>query len=363
MLHIKKRGTIYHVYWYERKSGDKKARHRSKAISPDYEATKKYAADLARRLYAENNGLPIENYPFDEFCEEYKIEYTAEKHPNTRKKDESFIKAFKRLCPDVIYTDQFNVEALSKYTKCRRKEGAGDTTINRELALFKNMQKVAEEKRYLPKYTAKKTLFIPVDDNTSDYLPTQNEIDLLFSNDGLYGPLRDAAVLTVAHGFRRGEITHLELTDLDFERKTIKIRVKPHLNWKPKNKSSIRDIPMHQGTENFLKYLHDRAKALKCNFLICYDDGSPLNEDVLSSTFRKIRDRLGLSDEFTFHTLRSVFITNSADNNKAVKPVSKLVGHSSIQTTEKIYYKASMDSKREALNNTPLPIKITIPKE
>ena len=43
--------------------------------------------------------------------------------------------------------------------------------------------------------------------------------------------------LSMFHYKKRGEVCHLELTDIDFSNNMIKIQKKSHLNWNPKKRN------------------------------------------------------------------------------------------------------------------------------
>ena len=49
------------------------------------------------------------------------------------------------------------------------------------------------------------------------------------------------------------------------------------------------------------------------------------------------------------HNFRRTFATRSAESGMAIQDLSRILGHSNIETTM-IYYKDTLDQKREAMN-------------
>lgn len=351
MPHICKRNKIYYVFWYENK------KHHCKAISPSYREAEKWASMLTLRLYSRKNGMPVRFFPFKDFVQEYIKEYTNFKAPRTQKKDLSILNNFFRLLPNIEYTSDFNELILKQYISLRLKENKAKATINRELGLLKNMQKVAFEKGYLETNVATKTKTLKINTNIPKYLPTDEEIETIFSK--LTEPIKTVFILGLTCGVRRGEACHIELDDIDFYNNIIHIKPKPHLNWYPKNNTSIRDVPIHPQCKEYLVHRVQIAQKLKSNLLCCYeDDGRPLNEDVVSSMITKIRKKYKINKKLTLHTLRRKFITITANQGVPMIQVKNIVGHSTIKTTESIYYQSVNEKNVEAISTVEMPLKI-----
>jgi Site-specific recombinase XerD len=359
MLHIKKRGEIYHVFWYERKGDDRKARHRSKAISPLLEVAKVWAANKAAYIYAVKNNLPITNYSFYDFCDDYIADVTSTKRERTQGIDETIIKTFKRICPHVTLVEHFTDVPLSFFIKKRKEEKLLPSSINREIGVLKNMQSFAFKRNMFVQDYSKKTKFLAEKNSFRRYVPSLEEIQYLFDN--VEEPIKTACILILWHSMRPGEACHTELTDFNWsddpQNAYIRVQDKPHLNWYPKNDSSKRDIPINQDKDAELgldiqKHLWNRyqaAKALKTPFICFYDDdGRQLTEGVLSSMITKLKNKKGskLDSQFSPHKLRRAFVVKGGDTGKLLQ-AGILAGHSSIETTQQDYYSLT---NHEAVN-------------
>ncbi|MDR1952410.1 MAG: site-specific integrase [Elusimicrobiota bacterium] len=370
MPHIKKRGNIYHVFWYEKrkdiagsnskkkgkkkKGKKKKGIHRSRAISPLYQVAKEWAANKAAQLYAKKNDMLVQNYSFLDFCDEYIKNYSKEfKRERSVLRDLLTIKIFKRVCPEVEYVHDFTDRPLALYKVRREKEGVSESSINREVGTLKNMQLYAfnehlHDKNYSP-LTSK--LDTP---ELNEYIPDNKTLQLFFSD--LQEPYKTACVLSLYLGFRRGEATHSELIDYNFDENYINITDKPHLNWSPKTKTSKRRVPLHPEIKEYLFLRYEKAKKVGSQF-ICFfdDDGRALDEDVLSSMITKIRKKKKLPKVFNFRCLRRKFVTQSTLSSGDLTNISLIVGHSTIKTTQKSYFKPTMDDKLKSISTLHYP--------
>jgi integrase len=330
MFHRKKRGNIWYLYWREN------GKQKSRAVSPDLQAVKQFELELANRLYAKKNGLLINNVSFDEFCKEYIALYSKpNKRPRSIEKDIFIIRTFKKYCPEIKYVKNFDDNALNSYKVKRKNDGKKVGTINRELGTLKNMMKYAFRKRYIDYNYSPEVTFYPASKQVKDFILAEKDIEKLIANTA--HPYKTAFILALYGGMRRGEICHLEWTDIDLKNNIISIKDKPHLGWSPKNKTSSRKVPMHPYLKEYLLTIKILAEN-KTNFVVFYSqDFSALNEDVLSSMVRKIKIKLGLPKEFCFHSLRHTFVSKMAELGVSTYHISKIIGHSNTNITEQVY--------------------------
>jgi integrase len=158
-------------------------------------------------------------------------------------------------------------------------------------------------------------------------------------------------------GLRIGEICALKWSDVDLENGILHIsktamRIQtPTEKSKtavkitaPKTANSIRDIPL----PNFLvKKLSAVMKSDDCYVL---SGNSHLVEPrCLSYRFKSILKKANLPS-IKFHALRHTFATNCLQKNFDIKTLSEILGHSSVDTTMRIYVHTSLERKRECMD-------------
>ena len=160
-----------------------------------------------------------------------------------------------------------------------------------------------------PKYKPQKTL---------PFIPTEQELDLLISNTSKN--VSAALQLLKESGARIGEILKLKLTDIDFERKNIRIA--------PEKGSLPRILPISDLAISMIKRLKPRQ------------DGrifSPRKN--LLTAFYKQRKRLAhkLQNprllQISFHTFRHWKGTMEYHKTRDILHVQRLLGHKNIQNT------------------------------
>ena len=169
--------------------------------------------------------------------------------------------------------------------------------------------------------------------------------------------IRDLGVLISLYtGLRIGEVCALKWSDIDFEKKYIKVnhtlqrvyvnkRETKVLYDRPKTKKSIRKIPM-------AKVLYEKLKEISKN----YDNeafvltGStkryyePLGYRYI---YRKILEKCDIEYK-RYHQLRHTFATRCIKVGMDVKSLSEVLGHVSI--TLNIYVHSSFETKNKFIN-------------
>ena len=153
----------------------------------------------------------------------------------------------------------------------------------------------------------------------------------------------EIAVMSLFTGMRAGEIFNLKFGDIDLENDIIHIK-------NPKNK------------EDRVAYITDEVREIlapkkgKPNELVFKSKyGKRINH--ISSAFNRAVDKLGLNDgvedrkdKVVFHTLRHTFASWLVLKGVPLYTVSKLMGHKSIEMTER-YSHLSPDTKRYAVES------------
>jgi integrase len=175
-------------------------------------------------------------------------------------------------------------------------------------------------------------------------------------------------VFTMFTGLRQGEMLALKHADVDLINGMIKVTKslnRTSVKGKsqivvgpPKNLSSIRDIPILLTLKPYIKahVASEKEKHLACgqtftreSYFFTQRNLSPLRGDRLTSRWRDVQGRLGM-DPILFHDLRHTFCTFLAKENVPLVVAAKLMGHSDIETTAKIYTHVDNDDKEKAIS-------------
>lgn len=162
---------------------------------------------------------------------------------------------------------------------------------------------------------------------------------------------RTLVILALDSGARRGEISALRWSDLDFNTGTLKIErslkvVKGIVDEKkPKTSSSIRTIQL---SNTSIKYLKD-YKEWQDNYIISMGkkwqgqdriftsiNGSHMHPSTCYKIFTKIIKKYGL-EHISFHNLRHTSASLYVHKGVSLKAVSQKLGHSNVNITASIY--------------------------
>jgi site-specific recombinase XerD len=143
--------------------------------------------------------------------------------------------------------------------------------------------------------------------------------------------LRDLAVLELLYssGLRRSELCKIDLQDLDFSKRTVRILGKG-------NKTRI--VPLgEQATQALAQYRQNRVKMegreKKAFFLL--EDGRRMTPRVVYYITRKyFRGAANVASPHP-HMLRHSFATHLLDHGAEIRAVQEMLGHASLGTTQR----------------------------
>ena len=188
-----------------------------------------------------------------------------------------------------------------------------------------------------------------------------------------------AIKLDLATGLRIGELCALKWTDLNYQRKTIKVsrtlqRIKTNqlereeldgsesmtmvVEGDVKTSSGFREIPIPDKIWTELM-LHQQAQQQEYQTLGIpilpdgYVFAMPFGTCVEPSTMRDALNNLLAAagiEHANFHSLRHTFATRAIEAGIPVKTLSDILGHSQVQITMDLYCHSSLDHMRDSMN-------------
>jgi integrase len=86
-------------------------------------------------------------------------------------------------------------------------------------------------------------------------------------------------------------------------------------------------------------------------FVFLNSRGRPWNRSQLGKRVRELKEKLGIAHEATTHGLRHMWATAAINSGAPIKIVAEQLGHSSVRTTERVYYhqtEQTIEAQREA---------------
>ena len=228
-------------------------------------------------------------------------------------------------------TGQLTVQLFNDFKDMLLQKGLSPTTINKHLNYFSSMLRFGEENGYcqplpckIPKFPKKKTT--PEEPTrpltgrqlNAIYAQVRPEYQLLF-------------VLMADHGLRLDEALQLKVEDIDESRKVIDVLGKGNKR---------RKVP----------FMSDRFEALLDTAMSTRLEGYLNVNEKTGDAYRTIWKELkraaklaGVTRKINHHILRHTFATMAAENGMNPHALQKILGHASIETTNKIYTNVSRD--------------------
>lgn len=346
MASIYKRGKV----WYSKLIHN--GEQIRKPLSTDKAVALKMLSDLKADIKTDKYGAQTNDWT--QFKTNYLDWSRANKKPGTQRWDtlairylEEFkpIKRLSEITP--LFLDEFkthlklkneqliadrNKKAKTAHKQDCRRQGLAEHGLNRVIMCIKTMMRKAEGWNLIAKQSWNTVSKYKTARGRVDFF-TPQEVALLLkqaalqakNNASKYSPWTTVILLGARAGLRRGEMHNLMWSDVDFTKRILSVTVKK--DWTPKDYEE-RDIPLPEDL-----YQHLKAIPRKGDYVLYDSYGARFSIDSLTTYFRdKIVRKAGL--EGNVHKLRHTYASHLVQGGADLYVVSKLLGHSSITTTE-----------------------------
>ncbi len=177
--------------------------------------------------------------------------------------------------------------------------------------------------------------------------------DLLEQDAAGKSPLRDRALLELmyAAGLRASEVVGVNLADIDFRERSLRVRGKGS-----KERIALFGLAAQEAIESYIAkernelHPHPReAGSVPAEALFLNPKGGRLSTRTVQNVVKRWALRAGLPPETSPHTLRHSFATHLLDGGADLKSVQQLLGHESLATTQ-VYTHLSVERLRQTVD-------------
>lgn len=349
MFISKRPSGYYHLFYRDERTGLRKSVSTETKLKSE---ANKFLMNFSQRekLRIQNKNYPVINL---EILREEFLKYAATnfKHSTTQ----IYLRVFKNLLLKFgnISISLITNKEIEEY-KAFRLDTVSRTTVNIEINTLKAMFNFAKRLNLInnnPCSGIKKIR--SAEREILEFSDT--EIQMILSN-AKEKLMRDIIILGLYTGCRLNEIINIQISDIDFNDRTIKIVNKDDFETKT---GRIRKMPIPdnfdiysiinkcgadpEGPENVIE-LYDPEK-----YIFSKSNGERYTKSYISRKFKRILRSCGLPEKFHFHCLRHTFATGLAKQGIGIHWIQKLLGHSNILTTEK-YFSVSMNDLKQAVS-------------
>jgi len=181
---------------------------------------------------------------------------------------------------------------------------------------------------------------------------TPEEFEQVLARAGRHGKtwLREQAILEVfwATGIRRKELIGLDIGDIDFEKRIIKVR-----NGKAEKE---RYVPIAEracvAVKRYLRWLRPRMANLASGDAVFLDrDGERFQPQRVSRLVRQLISRSGVQKRGACNLFRHGTAVHMLNNGADIRQVQEMLGHADITTTQ-VYAHVAIESLQRVYERT-----------
>lgn len=261
---------------------------------------------------------------------------------------------------------KLNLTVLQSYINSLSKEGLSPKTIKNTSMLISSILKLAVKLGIITKERNPiDDLILPKKSQRKIEAYTEEEVKEILSkgkgdsNKYIYLLL----LIALFTGARRGEISAMKFSKIDFENAIITIDENrlvisgEEIIKSPKTSNGIREIAIPEMLLIELKKAHQDYKIRKfkygqeffdSDFIFTNEKGKPYSPSSLSGMYSRFLKRNPQIPNKNFHALRHTYCTILISQNIDLKTTSVLMGHHGIQLTADTYASAYSETKKKA---------------
>ena len=218
--------------------------------------------------------------------------------------------------------------------------GLSARSINRKLSSLKSFYRFSCNNGYC-KTNPLINVIGPKQEQRLPEFVDEKEMMHLFSSisfEDTFRGKRDRIILDLFYqtGMRLSELIGLELKDVDFSKKVLKVLGK-------RNKERL--IPLHDGILKSLRsYIMEREKEMIVgeNTLVLDNKGTKCNEKFVYRTVNSYLSTVTLTTKKSPHIIRHTFATHMLNRGADLNTIKEILGHANLAATQ-VYTHNSID--------------------
>ncbi len=241
--------------------------------------------------------------------------------------------------------DRIDIDDIRPFLGYLFDNGHGKNTLRMKISAVKSFFKYCHRKKFIEKNPASLVTMPKTDKKLPSFL-LENEIDDMLTAFDRESPLgaRNLALaeLLYSSGLRISEALNLNVNDIDYGRKSVRVKGKGRKE---------REVPIGENAllalKNYVKLRHTLCKDVQEKALFVSTKGQQMNPSSAYRMLNKAMKQITESPTKSPHVLRHSFATHLLNKGADIQSVSEMLGHSSLSTTQ-VYTHVSVERLKEA---------------
>ena len=256
----------------------------------------------------------------------------------TQGKSQNTIDAYRRdlhkfeifLTEENLSLEQFEELQIVSYTESLMDSGISKSSIIRNLVTLRNFYKFLRRQGFVLEAPILYYELPHLDRDLPEILTVDEMSQILEAPDSKTNKgKRDRAILELlyASGLKVSELIHLELLDVNVERRYIVCAG---------SKGKERLIPIgSKAVESLRSYLDIRNQMASdsTKLLFTSNQGDSITRQGVWKLLKNYKDQVGITKEVNLNTLRHSFAVHLLDNGADMKAIQEMLGHTDINAT------------------------------
>jgi len=228
-------------------------------------------------------------------------------------------------------------ETIREYLSCLYRKKVKKVTVNRKVSSLRAFYKYVVRTGRIKNNPAEMIQTL----KTEKYMPTFLSVDEMFEllkerDESSVLSLRNRAILEIFYssGLRLSELAGLDLIDLDFNQKLVKVRGKGR-------KERIVPVggPALKAVQEYLEKIGEIRKDTNGDILkkplFLNARGERITTRSIARIVNEITSKSGIRRKISPHALRHSFATHLLNAGADLRSIQELLGHESLSTTQK----------------------------
>jgi integrase len=288
------------------------------------------------------------------FVDEWRSNVVSTLKPSTARAAESHLRTHILPVLGELPLTAITTKNVQAFISQLAAKGLTRKTCENVLQTLASIIRAAKAWRYVPETFDRSELSMPREQEKPEqrFFTAEEARRIIESSEEPYATLYATLGITAC---RAGEALGLKLTDLDFERRIIRVRrsldAATRLPNAPKSKASTNDLPMPESLARRLQtYLESKWRQNSEGWLFCNSWGKPLKRGKVVSKLQTTLKKLGI-ERAALHGFRHGVASELLANGAAPSVVQRQMRHSSATVTLERYSHIIGDAQRIAVNS------------